>query len=111
MSKKGKRMSFKPMQKDNDAFKKAQRAKVIESLAMRGYALVKISSNGFLMKKGFEKDILCKQIIAQDTTASVSLSIKKPFTNTLKDGGFLKKCEAQQEIKALMNLQKTNSKA
>ncbi|MFY4690398.1 hypothetical protein ACOTVD_04865 [Campylobacter jejuni] len=104
-------MSFKPIQKDNDAFKKAQRAKVIESLAMRGYALVKISSNGFLMKKGFEKDILCKQIIAQDTTASVSLSIKKPFTNTLKDGGFLKKCEAQQETKASMNLQKTNSKA
>ncbi|TEY03608.1 hypothetical protein [Campylobacter sp. US33a] len=97
-------MSFKSMQKDNDAFRKAQRAKAIESLAMRGYALVKISSNGFIMKKGFEKDILCKQIIAQDTTASVLLSIKKPFTNTLKDGDFLKKCEAQQETKASMNL-------
>ncbi|EFC32453.1 hypothetical protein C414_000260132 [Campylobacter jejuni subsp. jejuni 414] len=103
-------MSFKPMQKDNDAFRKAQMAKVIENLAMRGYALVKISSNGFLMKKGFEKDILCKQITAQDTIASTLLSIKKPFTNTLKNGGFLKKCEAPQETKVSMNLQKINSK-
>ncbi|EAI2149094.1 hypothetical protein KY417_001181 [Campylobacter jejuni] len=92
-------MSFKPIQKDNDAFKKAQRAKLIEDLIMRGYALVKISCNGFLMKKGFEKDILCKQITAQDTTASVLSSTKKPFINTLNNGGFLKKCEAQQETK------------
>ncbi|HDZ5005833.1 TPA: hypothetical protein RTG46_000950 [Campylobacter jejuni] len=46
-------MSFKPMQKDNDAFRKAQMAKVMENLAMRGYALTKISRNGFLMKKRF----------------------------------------------------------
>ncbi|TKX28175.1 hypothetical protein [Campylobacter estrildidarum] len=102
-------MSFKPIQKDNDAFRKAQMAKVIEKLAMRGYALVKISSNGFIMKKGFERDILCNT--AQDTIAFTLLSQEQHFINILKNGDCLKKCEAQQETKALMNLQKRNLKA
>ncbi|HEG0602258.1 hypothetical protein JG678_00510 [Campylobacter sp. 2018MI35] len=95
-------MSFKPIQKNNKALEYANRAKLIEKLAMRGYALVKISSNGFIMKKGFEKDILCNT--AQDTIASTLLSQKQPFTNTLKSGDCLKKCEVQQETKVSMNL-------
>ncbi|MCV3552497.1 hypothetical protein L8X40_08305, partial [Campylobacter sp. CNRCH_2013_0855] len=49
-------MNFKPIQKENDAFKKAREIEsLISELSSKGFKLTKANSKSLVMKKGFDK--------------------------------------------------------
>lgn len=45
---------FKSIQKNNDAYKKANLVNMIEKLTSKGYVICKLNDKGILIKKGFE---------------------------------------------------------
>ncbi|AJC94130.1 hypothetical protein [Campylobacter volucris] len=49
-------MNFKPIQKENDVFKKAREIEsLISELSSKGFKLTKANSKSLVMKKGFDK--------------------------------------------------------